>query len=175
MENTEQTKKSSMAVTSFTYGLLTGIGLILITLLTYMFNLTEIRWLSYLTYLVLLAGIILGTIKFRDDDSGGFITYGRALGFGTMVSLFAALISGIFLFVFYKFIAPDAFEQLRILAEQNIIAANPAITDQQLDMAMRMTTPLMILISSLFSITFIGFVFSLATSAFLKKKDPMEV
>ena len=175
MENTEQTKKSSMAVTSFTYGLLTGIGLILITLLTYMFNLTEIRWLSYLTYLVLLAGIILGTIKFRDDDSGGFITYGRALGFGTMVSLFAALISGIFLFVFYKFIAPDAFEQLRILAEQNIIAANPDITDQQLDMAMRMTTPLMILISSLFSITFIGFVFSLATSAFLKKKDPMEV
>ena len=164
-----------MAVTSFTYGLLTGIGLILITLLTYMFNLTEIRWLSYLTYLVLLAGIILGTIKFRDDDSGGFITYGRALGFGTMVSLFAALISGIFLFVFYKFIAPDAFEQLRILAEQNIIAANPDITDQQLDMAMRMTTPLMILISSLFSITFIGFVFSLATSAFLKKKDPMEV
>jgi hypothetical protein len=175
MENAEQTKRTSLAAASFTYGLLTAIGLILITLLTYLFNLTEITWLSYLTYVILLAGIILGTIKFRDDDSGGFITYGRALGFGTIVSLFSALISGIFLYVFYTFIAPDAFEQLRILAEQNIIKANPEITDQQLDLAMRMTTPLMILISSLFSITFIGFVFSLATSAFLKKNDPLEI
>ncbi len=175
MENTEQTKKASLTATSVTYGLLAAIGLILITLLTYLFNLTGIRWISYLTYVVLLAGIILGTIKFRDDDSGGFISYGRALGFGTLVSFFAALISGIFLFVFYKFIAPDSFEQIRILAEQNIIEANPDITDQQLDLAMRMTTPLMVLISSLFSITFIGFVFSLATSAFLKKKDPLEV
>jgi hypothetical protein len=174
MENAEQTKKTSLVAASFTYGLLTAIGLILITLLAYLFNLTEITWLSYLNYVILLAGIILGTIKFRDDDSGGFITYGKALGFGTMVSLFAAVISGIFLFVFYTFIAPDAFEQIRILAEQNIIQANPDITDQQLDLAMRMTTPLMIFISSLFSITFIGFVFSLVTSAFLKKIDPLE-
>lgn len=174
MENTEQTKKASLTATSLTYGLLTAIGFILITLLTYLFNLTEITWLSYLTYIVLVAGIIFGTIKFRDDDLGGFISYGRALGLGTLISLFAALISGIFLYVFYSFIAPDAFEQIRMLAEQRIIEANPDITDQQLDLAMRMTTPLMVLISSLFSVTFIGFVFSLATSAFLKKKDPLE-
>ncbi len=174
MENAEQTKKTSFTAASFTYGLLTAIGMILITLLTYMFNLTEITWLSYLTYLILIAGIILGTIKFRDDDSGGFISFGRALGFGTLISFFAALISGIFLYVFYTFIAPDAFEQIRIIAEQNMIEANPDITDQQLDLALRMTTPLMVLISSLFGITFIGFVFSLATSAFLKKKDPLE-
>lgn len=175
MENTEQPKKASLAAASFTYGLLTAIGLILITLLTYLFNLTEVRWISYLSFVVLIAGIILGTIKFRDDDLGGFISYGRALGLGTLISLFASLISGVFVYIFYSFIAPDAFEQIRILAEQRMIEANPDITDQQLDMAMRMTTPLMGFISTLFSITFIGFVFSLATSAFLKKKDPLEV
>ncbi len=174
MENTEQPKKTSFAAASFTYGLLTAIGLILITFLTYLFNLTEVTWISYLSFIVLIAGIILGTIKFRDDDLGGFISYGRALGLGTLISTFAALISGIFIYIFYSFIAPDAFEQIRILAEQRMIEANPDITDQQLDFALRMTTPLMGLISTLFSFTFIGFVFSLATSAFLKKKDPLE-
>ncbi len=174
MENVEQTKQSTLTSASFTYGLLTAIGLILITLFTYIFNLTEVRWISFLSYVLLLAGIIFGTIKFRDDDLGGFISYGRSFGFGTLVSLFASLISGLFVYVFYKFIAPDAFEQLRIIAEQNMIEANPDITDQQLDFALRMMSPLMLFISSIFSITFIGAVFSLVTSAFLKKKDPLD-
>ncbi len=87
MENVDNIKKNSFFSATLTYGVLTAIGLIMISLMIYLFDLSGITWLSYLAYVVLLAGIILGTIKYRNDDLGGFITYGKALGFGTLVSV----------------------------------------------------------------------------------------
>ncbi len=171
----EETKKSSLTSSAFTYGLITAVGMILLTLVMYVFNLMTVQWISYLAYAIILAGIIWGTLKFRDEESGGFISYGKALGFGTLLSLFAALISGIFVFVFYQYIAPDAMEQLKAVAAENVLEANPDITDQQLDMILRFTSPLLISISSFFSTTFLGFVFSLVTSAFIKRNDPQQI
>ncbi|MDR4989319.1 MAG: DUF4199 domain-containing protein [Bacteroidales bacterium] len=171
----KETKKSSLASSAFTYGLITAVGMIVLTLLMYVLNLMTVQWISYLAYVIILAGIIWGTLKFRDEDSGGFISYGKALGYGTLLSLFAALISGVFIFVFYQYIAPDAMEQLKAVAAENVLEANPEITDQQLDMILRFTSPIVISISSIFSTTFLGFVFSLVTSAFIKRKDPEEM
>lgn len=175
MENLEQEKKTSFAGSAITHGLLTGIGLIVLSLLGYLFNMAGVRWFSYLSYLILLAGIIWGSLQYRNDAAGGFISYGRALGYGTLISVFAALISSIFVFVFYQYIAPDALEQIKDVTAQGIIEANPDITDEQLDVILRFTSPLVMSITSIFALTFIGFIFSLVTSAFIKKNDPGEV
>lgn len=171
----EEKKKVSFAGSSFTHGLLTGVGLIVLTLLIYLLDLMAIRWLSYFSYAILIAGIIYGTIQFRNEKPGGYISYGKALGYGTLVSVFAALIFGVFVYLFYSVIAPDALERVKAIAAENIIEANPEITDQQLDMMLRFTTPLLMFITTIFSLSFIGFVFSLVTAAFLKRKDPEEV
>ncbi len=170
----EEKEKTSFAGSSLTHGLLTGVGLILLTLLIYLLDLMAIQWLSYLSYAILIAGIIYGTIQFRNEQSGGYISYGRALGYGTLVSVFAACISGLFVYLFYAVIAPDAMEQLKTLAAEKIIETNPEITDEQLDMVLRFTNPVLMFISTIFSLSFIGFVFSLVTAAFLKRKDPEE-
>ncbi len=174
MEHIDNVKKSSFFTAALTYGVLTAIGLIMLALMTYVFDLSGVTWFSFLTYVVLLAGIILGTIKYRNEDLGGFITYGKALGFGTLVSVFAAFISGVFIYIFYQYIAPDAMEQIRQASEQAIINANPNISDEELDLVLRFTSPLVIFISGLFFTSLIGFIFSLATSAFIQKKDPLE-
>ncbi len=175
MENGENIKKNSLFNASLTYGVLTAIGLIMIALMVYLFDLTGVRWISYLSYIVLLAGIILGTIKYRNDDLGGFISFGKAFGFGTLVSVFAAFISGLFMYIFYQYLAPDAMEQIRQATEEAVINANPNVTDQELDLILRFTSPLVMFISGLFFTTLIGAIFSLVTAAFIKKTNPEEL
>ncbi|MFP4063932.1 MAG: DUF4199 domain-containing protein [Bacteroidales bacterium] len=167
-------QKSAMAGPAFQFGLLIAAGLIILSLIMYVAGMITANWISYLGYAILLGGLIFGTLRFRDEYSGGFISYGRALGFGTLVSFFAALISAVFSYLFYTVLAPDALNELRIAAEINILETTPNITDQQLDLAIKMVNPLMMALTYLFSYTFVGFVFSLVTAAFLKRKDPME-
>ncbi len=173
MENQDVSKKGGMFNQALTYGLLTGIGLIILGLITYMFNLYTVTWLQYIGYLVLLAGIIFGTIKFRDEHSGGYISYSQALGFGTLLSLVAGIVSGVFTYIFFSFLAPDALETLRNIAEQQMLERAPNATDEQLNFARRFVHPLVFLFSGIFGNTFVGFIFSLITSAFLKKKEPL--
>lgn len=167
-------QKSAMAGPAFQFGLLIAAGLIILSLIMYVAGMITANWISYVGYAILLGGLIFGTIRFRDEYSGGFISYGRALGFGTLASFFAALISAVFSYLFYTVLAPDALNELRIAAEINILETTPNITDQQLDLAIKMVNPLMMALTYLFSYTFVGFVFSLVTAAFLKRKDPME-
>jgi hypothetical protein len=105
---------------------------------------------------------------------GGFISYGNALGFGTLSMVFAALIASAFTYLFYVVIAPDAVEKLRFLAEERALDANPNLGYDELEMIGRFVSPVLIAITTVFSYSFFGFVISLVTSAFLKKTDPLE-
>jgi hypothetical protein len=174
IEMTPEPQAAPMARPAFYYGLLTAIALMLLTLLIYFANLMEAKWVGWIGYLLLLAGILIGTKAFRDEYRGGFLSYGAALGFGTLTIFFASLITGAFTYLFYTLIAPDALAVARQVAETNALQANPNMTDQQLDMVTKMVNPLVMTISTVFSYTFLGFVMSLITSIFLKKKDPLE-
>lgn len=49
------------------------------------------RWLGYLVMILALSMIYFGVRRFRDQELGGIITFGRALGFG----LFIAAVAGV--------------------------------------------------------------------------------
>lgn len=170
----EAPQKKGLVAVAFQYGILTAIALIALTLVIYFANLQSAKWVSWIGYGILLAGLYIGTRAFRDEFNGGFINYGKALGFGTLTIFFAALLSAVFVFVFYKFIAPDAMGPIRAAAEEQMLRVNPNMSDQEYDMAMRFISPGIIAVTSVFSYTFIGFVLSLITSAFLKRQDPLE-
>ena len=177
MNNTEiLAPRPGMAKTALTYGLLIGILVIAISLVFYFSGNLASNFSAYISYAVLLGGIILATKAWRDEVKGGYISYGQALGFGTLTIFFAAVLTGIFFFVFYKLIDPAAINTLLEAAEDKMINQNPNITDEQLDMALalskRLMTPFFLAISTIFSYTFIGFVLSLITSIFMKKKNP---
>ncbi len=108
---------------------------------------------------------------------GGTITYGNALGFGVMLSLFAGIILAVFTFIQMTVIDPEYISKLIAIVEEEL--ASKGMADDQIEMALEMQkkfmTPAFISISAIFRLVFMGFIFSLITSIFLKKeKSPFE-
>jgi len=176
MEETEFTPKTSLTQMALTNGLLTGFVLILISLVFYLLNDPTNQIATYISYAVIIAGIVWSTLAWRRDGLGGYITYGQAVGIGSYTILFTALISAVYMFVFMQFIDPGVKDIFIAQAEEQILTRTPDIPDEQLDAALalteRMFNPLILAISTLFTYGLLGVLFSLITSAFLKKKAP---
>ncbi len=175
MENENTKKPMTQGTMALNYGFLIAVGVIILTMVMYLTNTMGNIWVSSVSFLILLAGIVMGILKYRDDYNGGYISYGRALGLGSFMSFFSGVFAGIFVFVFYNYIAPDALENLRHTAEMNMLELNPNASDQELQLASRFVSPLLMLIGTIFSNSFYGFLLSLIAAAFLKKKEPLDL
>lgn len=153
------------------FGAIGGFALIVISIILYFFNVQESSLSSLLYYAVIISTIIIGT-KYLKKIENGRISYARALGSGTLISLFASIIIAVYMFVFLKFIDTGAMEKMYDLMEMKM--AEQGLPEEQLEMSLEMakkfTTPLSIAIMTIFSYTLWGFIFSLITSAFIKKK-----
>lgn len=169
-------KKPSVVKTAMSYGLFTGIGLILITFIFYIMGELSHPWINYLSMVVLIAGIILGMRAHRMEQ-GGFIRYGTALGLGVLLGLFAALVASFFSVLLFHVIDPAAMQQMLNAAELRILESMPQITDEQLELSLRMTERMMrpstMFVVGILSNTFMALLFSLIIAAFIRK-EPKE-
>ena len=166
-------KSCTFMSNSIKYGLFTGVVIVLLSLLLYVMNLNGASWAQYISLLVLLAGIIMGTLSFRDKCNGGYISYGRSLGSGVLISLMVGVIMSVYTYLFFSFFDPAELVKLAQVAEEKML--EKGLTDDQVDQAMSMTkmfmTPAFIAISGLFSMLLWGTVFSLLASIFIKKNN----
>jgi hypothetical protein len=174
MEN----KQPSMLKVAVNYGLLTGVGLIVLTLVFYLAGAVTNRWANWLSYVILIAGIVIGMKAYRDEVLGGFVGYGNALGLGVLVGVIAAVVSSLFGLMLYHVIDPGLMQQALLEAEMRILERMPDITDQQLDQALRFTRvmfrPAIMLFFSIFAMGFMSLIFSLVAAAFVKKEAPLQ-
>jgi hypothetical protein len=106
-------KSASIWKSTFVSGIYLGIVLILISVVFYVMGDPMSKVAQYLTYPLLIAGVIYGQINYK-KALDGTMSYGQALGAGILTVVFASLISGIYTFVMYKFIDPSLQEQMRI-------------------------------------------------------------
>ena len=167
-------EKNNQLSVSMTYGLMLGLALVVYTLILYVTDLliTKNFAIGLVNYVIIIAGIILGTKKLREVQNGT-ISYGQALGTGVMVSLFSSLLVGIFSYLLYSVIDPDLINQTLALMEERFVSQGKLSEDQIemiLERASEGMTPMRMVIGSVFTFTFLGFIFSLITSAFLKKE-----
>lgn len=157
------------------YGAIYGFSSIAVFLLFYLIG-TDIQsklpqWISYLLLAIF---IILGIKFYRDEVLGGGISYGKSLGTGVLIAIFGGFISGIFTLLFFQFIAPEMTQ--RILEEaQKSMSERGNMTDEQIEMAMSWTakfmTPFWLFTFSVIGSAFIGFIFSIFISIFMKKEQ----
>lgn len=163
---------------SMSYGLILGVILIIISLVTYLIGVVKPpTWVSLINYAIIIGVIVWGTKKYRDEVLGGAIKYGNALGFGVLITLFAGIIVAVYTFLHMTVIDPDYISKILAVVEEELV--NKGMPDDQIQMALDMQkkfmTPTFITISALLGMTFMGFLFSLITSIFLKKeKSPFE-
>jgi hypothetical protein len=166
--------KTSLMKHVMTYGAIIGLALVVYSVLLYITGLTFNKSLGLIQYVVLFAGIYLGTKAYRDKVLGGFITYGKALGLGVLISVFVGIITVFFNFIMLRFVDPGLIDKYMAIMEetyQNSRFIPAGQVDAILEKSREAMTAVWALPVGVLSFSFIGFIISLITSAFVKK-DP---
>lgn len=162
--------KSSKSALNF--GIMLGLVMMVLSLLIFILELYTLSWINWVTNIILIAGIVYGIKKRRDNELGGSISYGSALGYGTLVSLFVGLISSVFTALYLAFV-DDSFIQFTLDKQLDEFYAQ-GMADEQIDMAIGMTkkfmNPTSIAIMGTIMTVIMGFIVSLIAGAFLKKE-----
>ncbi|MBN1990716.1 MAG: DUF4199 domain-containing protein [Bacteroidales bacterium] len=169
-------KSNSLVKSAMTSGLILGLALIVFNVVLYILGIYKPpTWVGILNYVIIIGGVFYGQKKFRDDELGGFISYGRALGTGVLVALFASVIYGVYYYLLTAVIDPGYMEKIYEVMEEAYIEMG--MSDDQvestLEVAKGFTSPLMLMFTSVIGFVFWGTLFSLITSIFIKKNEPM--
>jgi len=166
-------KTNPMLKSSMTSGLILGIALVVYSLVIYIMGMIKPPfWVGIINYVIIIAGIIYGTKKYRDEDLGGEISYSQALGFGVLVCIFASIISGIYMILLTTVIDPEYMTKMMSAIEEEYVKLG--MSEEQIEASMKMVgkmqSPIFMALSSIIGFAFMGTIFSLITSAFLKKE-----
>ena len=86
-------------------GVILGVILIIISLISYIFDLITIGLyagavVSLCAFIIRIIILAVFTTKFRNDVLGGFMKYGKALVFGIIIGVYASVIISAYTFVF---------------------------------------------------------------------------
>ena len=172
MEN----KNTSVGKNAINYGAILGIVLIMYSLILYMLDMITNQALAYVSYIFMLGGVIIGIKNYRDKVLGGYISYGKGLGFGTLVCLFAGILSAIYTYVLYDIIDPELIDKMIAIGQEKMI--EQGLSQEQIAQAepfqRKFMHPGIMAGMVIFMTTLIGFVMSLIVAAVLKKEGEPE-
>lgn len=164
-------QKPSLFHHAMMYGLYLGLALIVYSLILYLASLNMNSTLNSLIYLIIAGGLFVSLKQYRDGVNGGVMTFGEGMKLGILISLFAGFLSGVFSYVLHL-VDPTLIDQI-IQFQQEAMLEKGMPEDQvaQMEEVMRkMSNPLIMVVSSLFSMALVGSILSLVVSAILKKK-----
>jgi hypothetical protein len=161
-----------------TYGFLIALGSAILTMALFALDFHTFenmaagqRW-NWLGVLITIAGLSLGMREWRNEVGQGVMSYGRALGTGVLISLWMALFSAVFTFIYFKFINPgftDAMVQFQMAEMER--KGMPAATIEQSEGVLRFfsSTPMLTVMSAIMGCVF-GVILSLILAAIFKSK-----
>jgi len=173
--------------TALKYGAIAGLANFVFFLLIYFMSKNPLGGWSWAGIWISIIVIIMGTKFHRNNDLGGYMTYGRGLGIGMLITLFSTILFCLLIQSFGTLIDASLLEMQKneILAgmqamEENKESMIKFMGESKFDLVMtemqkahdKMT---MVDVSfSQFEVKVVGgFIYSLIISAFLRKKRPM--
>lgn len=165
--------------TKFTYALiLTIVGALFQLLLYFTGYQTEklatgqhLQWLGFVFMAVVL---YLGIKAVREESPGQYLSYGKGVGSGVLISLFSGLMSAVYSFIHFKFVNTEfADYQLELIrAKWEQAGMSSAQMEQAEGMARMMMGPVVQAIFTPIMVTFFGLLLSLLISILLKRPAP---
>ena len=173
-------KKVSPRPTAFRWGLYGGLAAIVLGLVMHLAGLYD--WTktgggtipSIITYGVWIATIVMAIRAHKMEDLGGYIPFGRAFFTGLLTGLMYALITAVWAYIFFSFIAPEALDIIKEAQYDKM--AERGMDDAQIEAAEGMmgtfTSPAFLSLTSFISITIMSAIISLIAGAILKKNAP---
>jgi len=168
-------EKRSQVKVAMTYGAMYGLASSIIYLIFYFAGAAiDNKAPQYIGWLLLIATLYLGIKSYRDQDSGGFISYGRSLGTGVLIGLFGGIIAGFFSVLMFTVIDPGLAEKIVEKAQQDMVEKGN-MSEEQINVAMTWTrkfmNPVALFIFSIIGSAIMAFIFSLIISIFTRKEQ----
>ena len=163
------------------YGAVLGLCLMLIALIFWVLGVDEQQSVipAILNNMLIIGFLVYAINQYRDNFNNGFISYSESLKLGTSLAFFSSVIIAFYTVIQITYLNPDMLANIMNMTEQAMLEADPEISDQQLDLALSMTSKFMqphwIMIMGVLGGTFMGFLFSLVISIFVKKENPNEI
>ena len=171
--------KNTIANYTAKNGAIIGLGFIFSYLLVHLLKgslHTDGDFSQYLNILVMIAGIIFFTRRYRAIEAPNYFPYWKAFQVGFLLAIFAAIIGKFFLFVYYNYISAEALTNYKIITEKNFymlneIAGKEIYTDQLITEELKSLTPFNIAISGILSNAVFGALVAFITAAVYKVKS----
>ena len=168
---TEQRKSGGGAIAT-KYGLIQGVISFAMILAMVLTGIRQ-NWLSTLVIAAtLIVLMVLAHQEFKRTHDG-MMSYGQALGSGTLLASIAAVVKSIFMYVYVGYINTGFFAAA--IRMQQAAMAKRGITGAQAERAMSLMAPVMtpvgLLVISLITGVIGGFIVALIVSIFTQKSD----
>lgn len=154
------------------YGAYISLPMILLSVIGYVFNIESSKSYGWLTVLVFVLTVFFVQKFYRDEFYGGFVKYGKLLGDTMLMLLVGSIIIFLYTMVFYRFIAPEQIQAMLDMVDDQLYSQG--LSDSEIEMSLavlkKIYTPLGLSVSAMFSTLFQGFLISLITCIFNKRK-----
>jgi hypothetical protein len=147
---------------------------ILFSILIYVFNLYTTQWLSWLSYAILIGGIIYGNVLFA-NQSDNKVSFGNIFAHGFKTTAVIIVITVLYTVLALYVLFPDMVDKIIEISRVEM-AKNPKMTDEMIDQAITMTKKLFLpfaIAGAIFGIGFLGAIGSLIGAA-VAKKNPAD-
>jgi hypothetical protein len=169
-------KQTSLGLHTLIYGVGTGLVLIVLSLILYVTNLYMNEVLRYLEYVIMIAGMVIGSLQYRKVQLKGFMTYGQAFSANFLIGLFATVVSVIFFFFYIKYINTGLIDEIMAQVRTKMEAKAGNMSQEQMDQSMMWTekfmSPVWMVIWGFLVSAFWAAILSLIIAIFIKKKNP---
>lgn len=166
-------QKTSVLNYSLKWGVILGIIMVIYSLLLYILDLSLNRALGWVAYAILLVAVFLAVKNYRDKLNGGFLSFGNAFSIGLLIFIFSGIISAIFSFIMFKYLAPELIDKITVMQEEKLLSRGipEDMVEAQMGMAKKFMSPGMMSIMSVVSSLVGGSIISLIVAAILKKAN----
>ncbi len=156
------------------YGIITGLASGVLSILLFISGAFETVWIGIVLALAIsVAGIVLAHREYKSANHG-FMSYGRGLVIGTVLSVIAGLISGLISFAYIQFVDPGVLDRMKEM--QMAMMEKFGMPEDKMEEAVakldEQFTPLKQLTSGLSSGLIGGFILSLIVTAITKRNKP---
>ena len=175
--------KVSAWPTASRYGLLAGLVLVVLGLLVHLSGMVDYtdqgggsNWVvNILNWGITIAAIVMAVKQHREEDLGGFISFGRSFRVGFLVTLVIMVISVVWGYIFFSFVEPGLIEDILTASREQMIEKQ-GMSEEQAEQGLKMmswmfTPAMMSLMGGIFSVI-AGVIFSLIVGAIMKREHP---
>ena len=154
-------------------GFYLGVVMIVFQAVLYLADISMKSGLSNFSLVILGLGLFFATRHYRDQVNGGFISYGKAVGYGVLISMFSGIITAAFVYVLFKYIDVTLLDKLLLESEEQLFEAfgDEAKAEKAIEMNKMVMSPGFLAFGTLLNNVLLGLIISLIMSIFMKKKQ----